>query len=616
MNGRTILIVDDSDVVAGVLGEALGAEGYTIVRATNGADGILAAYRELPDLIIMDVEMPLMQGYQASRLIKSRRGLKDIPILMHTSLSEDKDKYWAVSCGADDFINKDFDNLEKLLSTVGRMSGHGSYQLDMIRQDAMNMNRDRVFELLGSLLDAQLFRSTVLNLLAEAGRSIGSIAETAERILGLLPKVCDPHVAVIIIKEFRGVSMYVSPSSLVYRTETEDFLRICNEDFIACFPDADLDGVVPCYLGLDGRNNFEEIRLDKRRVSSYYHCHLIGTGGEVTATLHIGNLTNNYFSDRIVENLGIFADGAGTIVENSVLFVHIRELESRIRHVFSKFVPAEVINDLLTRGSDEALMVGEKRTIVVLFSDIRSFTAISENNKAEDVVAFLNRHFSIMVEVIKRHGGSIDKFIGDAIFAIFGAPISYEDNAMRAVQAAVDMIGAMGQVETGFLNLPDTGYAIGIGVHEGPAIVGNIGSSDKFDYTAIGDTVNIASRLEGLTKHYHRRILVSEEIATKTGDSFDLREVDRVKVKGRLNATSLYAVENVENALTAEARIQFDKGIKLYKQGNWETALDYFKAVRQLDSDDPITAEFIDRCEKFLLSPPDSWDGAIALDFK
>jgi class 3 adenylate cyclase len=336
----------------------------------------------------------------------------------------------------------------------------------------------------------------------------------------------------------------------------------------------------------------------------------------VTATLHIGNLTNNYFSDRIVENLGVFADGAGTIVENSVLFVRIRELESRIRHVFSKFVPAEVINDLLTRGSDEALMVGEKRDIVVLFSDIRSFTAISENNKAEDVVSFLNKHFSVMVEVIKRHGGSIDKFIGDAIFAIFGAPVSYEDNAMRAVQAAVDMIQAMDQVETGFLKLPAAGYAIGIGVHEGPAIVGNIGSSDKFDYTAIGDTVNIASRLEGLTKHYHRKILVSEEIAGKTGSRFDLREVDRVKVKGKLKATSLFAVEDVEDALPPEARMQFDKGIKLYKQGNWETALDYFNSVRQGGLEDPISDAFIERCRAFLVSPPEAWDGAVALDFK
>ena len=217
---------------------------------------------------------------------------------------------------------------------------------------------------------------------------------------------------------------------------------------------------------------------------------------------------------------------------------------------------------------------------------------------------------------VKKYGGSIDKFIGDAIFAIFGAPISHEDNAFRAVSAATEMIQAMGQVDTGRLRMPDIGYAIGIGLHQGPAIVGNIGSRDKFDYTAIGDTVNIASRLEGLTKHYGKRILVSEDVAAEIKDSFDLREVDRVKVKGKLTATSLFSVENVEKALTAEAREQYDKGLKCYKQGNWETALDYFGAIRADGIEDTLVDVFIERCGRYLRNPPADWDGAVSLDFK
>ena len=111
MDPRLVLIVDDSDLVAGVLEEALGEKGFSVLRARNGMEGIELAYRQLPVVIIMDVEMPLMQGYQASRLLKNRRGIRDIPIIMHTSLSEDRDKYWAVSCGADAFINKDFDKI-------------------------------------------------------------------------------------------------------------------------------------------------------------------------------------------------------------------------------------------------------------------------------------------------------------------------------------------------------------------------------------------------------------------------------------------------------------------------------------------------------------------------
>jgi len=616
MEKKLILLVDDSDLVAGVLEDTLDREGYSVVRARNGMEGVELAYRHLPSLIIMDVEMPLLQGYQASRLLKSKRGVRDIPIVMHTSLSEDKDKYWAVSCGANAFVNKDFDNLELLLGMVKSLSEHPPYDEATIRLDSAGMNQNRIVENLGALMDTQLFRSTVLNLLAEAGKSMGSLEGTAEQILRLLSKVCEPHLAVLMVRKPKDILMFALPTERVYRTETEDFLRICGEDFYACFPSDELEGLEPVYLGMEERTDFDKLRLDGRKISSYYHCSLVGTGAEVIGTLHIGNLSNNYFSDPIVENLGVFAAGAATILQNSSLFVHVRELETQIRHVFSKFVPAEVIDDLLERKSDEALMVGEKRNIVVLFSDIRSFTTISENNRPEEVVGFLNKHFSVMVEVIKKYGGSIDKFIGDAIFAIFGAPISYEDNAFRAVSAAAEMIGAMSQVDTQKMNMPKSGYAIGIGIHQGPAIVGNIGSRDKFDYTAIGDTVNTASRLEGLTKHYGRRILVSEDVANELRGAFDLREVDRVKVKGKLTATSLFSVENVEQRLPPASREQYEKGMKLYKQGNWGTALDYFCKIKAEGHADSLVDTFIERCEEFKKKPPQDWDGAIALDFK
>jgi len=616
MDKKLILLVDDSDLVAGVLEGALESEGYSVVRARNGMEGVELAYRHIPALIIMDVEMPLLQGYQASRLLKSKRGVREIPIVMHTSLSGDKDKYWAVSCGADAFVNKDFDNLDMLMGMVKNLSEHPPYDEATIRQDAEGMDRDRIVENLGALMDTQLFRSTVLNLLAEVGKSMGSLDGTVESILRLLSKVCEPHLAVLMVKKPKDILMFVLPTERVFRTETEDFLRICGEDFYTCFPSAELEGVEPVYLGMEGRSDFDKLRLDGKKISSYYHCNLVGTGAEVIGTLHIGNLSNNYFSDSIVDNLGVFAAGAATILQNSSLFVHVRELETQIRHVFSKFVPAEIIDDLLERKGDEALMVGEKRNIVVLFSDIRSFTTISENNRPEEVVGFLNKHFSVMVEVVKKYGGSIDKFIGDAIFAIFGAPISYEDNAFRAVSAAVEMIGAMSQVDTQKMKMPKTGYAIGIGIHQGPAIVGNIGSRDKFDYTAIGDTVNTASRLEGLTKHYGRRILVSEDVANELKDAFDLREVDRVKVKGKLNATSIFSVENVEQGLPPDSREQYEKGLKLYKQGNWGTALDYFGKIKAEGHADSLVDSFIERCEEFRRQPPQDWDGAIALDFK
>lgn len=613
---KTVLIVDDSELVAGVLTGALEETGYRVIRAKNGVEGVELAYREIPDVIIMDVEMPLMQGYQASRLLKYRRGVKAIPIVMHTSLSEDKDKYWAMSSGADAFVNKDFDNLGKLCETVDKLAHHSPYDNDVIREDAAGIDHDRVFEMIGTIFDGQLFKSTILNLLGDMGRSMGSPTETAEGILALLPKVCDTHIAVLMAKYGKDAKVYVRPSKLAVQSDMTDFLNVCFADFYEHFPSVSLDGIESQIFGEDRNPDFDKLRLDGKRMSSYFHWPLIGKGGTVVGTLHLGNFSNNYFSETISENIIVFAEGAGIILENSILFKQVSDMQEKIRHVFSKFVPSEIIDDLLERGSDEALMVGEDRSIVVLFSDIRSFTTITETNGAEAVVSFLNNHFRVMVDIIKKHGGSIDKFIGDAIFAIFGAPVSYEDNALRATRAAIEMIRAMASVDTSGLKLPETGYAIGIGLHEGKAIVGNIGSSDKFDYTAIGDTVNIASRLEGLTKHYHKRILVSEDMAKKLEREFGLREVDRVKVKGKMEATSIFSLKAAEELIPEGAAADYSKGLKLYKLGNWDTARDYFNKVLDSCPDDWLSKLFIERCDRFSVAPPENWDGSIALDFK
>lgn len=615
MTGK-VLIIDDSDLVAGVLSQALEDAGFETLRAPNGVDGVIAAYREIPDLIIMDVEMPLMQGYQASRLLKRRRGVRDIPVIMHTSLSDDKDKYWALSSGADAFVNKDFDNLEVIVDKVGRLIGHTPLDEKTIREDGASVNREKVFEMIGAIFDGELFRSTILNILGDIGRSIGSLRRTCGDILALLPKVCEADIGVILLKKGRIPEAYIRPVAAVFRSDVDEFIEICYPDFAEHFPQLGYQDMNRILFGVEERDDFDKLRLDQRKISSYVSFPLMGKGDAAIGSLHIGSFINNYFSDFISANIEVFARGAGMVVENSLLYNQSREMEEGIRNVFGKFVPREIIDDLVEKQSDEALLVGEKRRIVVLFSDIRSFTSISENNSAEAVVSFLNSHFTIMVDIIKKHGGSIDKFIGDAIFAIFGAPISYEDNADRAVRAAAEMIEALGDVRVEGLALPEIGYDIGIGLHEGEAIVGNIGSSEKFDYTAIGDTVNIASRLEGLTKHYHRKILLSEELYAQLDGTFPVREVDIVKVKGKLSATRLFSVEMPGDPAETEQKDLYEKGLKQYKLGNWESAVDYFTRLKEACAEDWLAGMFLERCLRFREEPPENWDGSLALDFK
>ncbi|MFO7849762.1 MAG: adenylate/guanylate cyclase domain-containing protein, partial [Spirochaetia bacterium] len=337
--------------------------------------------------------------------------------------------------------------------------------------------------------------------------------------------------------------------------------------------------------------------------------------GSFIGTLHAGNLTNNYFTGKLGQIVERFADAASIVVRNSVLYNETVEMRNKIEHIFSKFVPREVINDLLEQTEEAELQLGEKRHVAIIFSDIRSFTVISEYNNADMIVDFLNRYFDRMSQAIRKHGGFIDKFIGDAILAVFGAPVSYEDNAERAVRASLDMKEALKEIETGDLVLPDSGFNIGIGVHEGQTIVGNLGSRDKFDYTVIGDNVNLASRLEGLTKHYHEQIIVSDVLASSLEDEFILREVDTVKVKGKEKATTLYAVRS-EPYFDEENLRNYTKGLSMFKLGNWITGKEYFEKILEDYPEDFLCDLYRTRCIDFAADPPDEWDGAIKLDFK
>jgi adenylate cyclase len=222
----------------------------------------------------------------------------------------------------------------------------------------------------------------------------------------------------------------------------------------------------------------------------------------------------------------------------AALVDYLRERNARREAVaqFSRFVNPHVVKQLIERGGIEG--AGQTREVTLLFSDIRGFTTLSEAKRPDEVVALLNHYFSLQVEVVFNHGGSLDKFIGDCIMALWGAPLDDADHARHAVACALDMADTL-QTFKRELGAVDAGFDVGIGIHSGPAVVGLIGSDRRREYTAIGDTVNLASRIEGLTKDAKRRILVSRETADRCGDAFVFESMGTFPVKGRAQPVEL-----------------------------------------------------------------------------
>ena len=606
---KKILILESSATMQKLFTKTLDSKEYSIKFESEAKDIFTKLTEIAPDLFLLNCNITDPGAFEIVKLIRGLPAFSGMPVALYSNLPTSLDEEFAKECGATSFIRLDAETLVQNVDELAEVEAGKSENSKAGK--SKKLDNALLFSTAAKLLNQKSYNSIMTSKIAGLIAQVDNLEEMIKSYLLLIAQVCEVPLAAMYILENDGPHGYYIASKNIGQKDISDFLNVCEKDF-----DKNMTGGVSaknCAKQIEADNNLERFFSSEIQLSSYEY-RVLKTKTSVLATIHIvaqGNIISEKldYLDFCINNAVEVFDKA-LIVEKKIFF------EKRIRRAFSSFVPEQIIDSLVLQADDtnQKVGVGETRSVAILFSDIRSFTNISEKNRADVLVAFLNRYFSTMVEIIKKHGGTIDKFIGDAIMAEFGTPVSYEDNCRRAVMAAYEMRDALPGIEMGDLVMPDgMVFNIGIGIHYGEVIVGSIGSKDKTDYTVIGDNVNLASRLEGLTKTYGTQILVSESVRADAGeDSFSFRHLDDVRVKGKKNAVPIYAVDRSPEEFPAEYKNAYIKGMELYKQGIWNLAKDYFEKALEAVENDKAAKLMLERCEEFIKNPPENWDGAIA----
>lgn len=362
---------------------------------------------------------------------------------------------------------------------------------------------------------------------------------------------------------------------------------------------------------------------------------LINPGLLITAlllTYLVGRISS--MSLRILSYLGIIIGGLGSIyllfftqaiwarefyiltpvlglaVYREMLSFFNTDLHNKeITRAFSSYVSSDVVDEIL-KNPQGLKLGGDEQEVTVLFSDIRNFTTLSEGLAPSDLVSLLNRLFDPMTEAILENRGMLDKYIGDAMMALYNAPLQDPLHADNACISALKLVQIQQRLNQEFVKdkLPQT--AIGVGINTGVAVVGNMGSSLRFSYTAIGDAVNLSSRLEGMTKVYGCDIIISEFVAKKltlTGKHFLIRRLDKIRVKGKNQAVVIYELMPLKESLI-EMNTVFEYALDDYFEQKFIQAISRFQLLHEQFNDE-ASKVLMQRCEQFIQNPPTEWDG-------
>jgi adenylate cyclase len=293
--------------------------------------------------------------------------------------------------------------------------------------------------------------------------------------------------------------------------------------------------------------------------------------------------------------------------------------EKRMKSTLSRYMDPGIADQMLASGAE--ILGGKSVPATVLFSDVRSFTTITEQLGAQGTVALLNEYFTLMVDCIQSEGGMLDKFIGDAVMAAFGIPVAHDDDADRAVRTAIAMLRELEKWNRSRAAEGKLPVEIGIGLNTDNVVSGNIGSKKQMNYTIIGDGVNLAARLESACKQYGAHVLISEFTYKQLKGTYYVRELDFVVVKGKTQPIAIFEILDYHSEESyphmIDALRQFKAGLVQYRQRKWTEAERAFEEVLALNPADKAAKLYVERCRHLNDNPPgDDWDGVWVMETK
>lgn len=382
---------------------------------------------------------------------------------------------------------------------------------------------------------------------------------------------------------------------------------------------------------LDGPNWIVCTVISEDEVMSRIHEHTLMALGLFLVVLAAVIGLSFYFSSQVSQPLEAMASEAkaigslqfeakepqhSVILEVDQLGRSIEVMKVGLRS-FQKFVPSDLVESLLGSGQ-EAALGGELREITIFFSDLVGFTSISEQMQPEEVVELMREYLSAMSEEVANGGGTVDKYIGDAVMAFWGAPRIHADHAMSACQVALACQAGLRELNRKWQLEGKPALEMRIGLHTGEAIVGNIGSEKRLNYTVMGDAVNLTSRLEGLNKHYSTKILISEH-TYRAAPGILARPLDVVSVKGKSQPVLVYELldKDASDAQLVELAQRHTLAWQQYRAQDWEAAIKGFEQVLVLKPDDAPAQLALHRCREYQKNPPGrNWDGVLRMETK